>query len=75
VSGKETIWGSLVRPSHAMESRNGIERIEVDPHDHFQIGGRKRRDVYESVHRPLPNAFRASMFADCFRVMSTEISG
>jgi hypothetical protein len=24
---------------------------------------------------PLPNSFPASMFVDCFRVMSTEMSG
>jgi hypothetical protein len=40
-----------------IEPRNGIERIEVDPHDHLQIGRRKRRDIHERIHRPFAKFF------------------
>ena len=34
-----------------IEPRRRIESIEVGPHDHPHVRGRKRRDVVEHVHR------------------------
>ena len=36
-----------------VEPRAGIKRVEVRPHDDFEISGRVSRDVVEHVHRTL----------------------
>jgi len=33
--------------------REGVERIEIDTHDEFQVAWGIRRRIRESVHRPL----------------------
>src|ERR1700733_1091809 len=39
-------------PLREVQPRDGIEGVEVRPHDIAEVGGREYRDVCECVHRP-----------------------
>jgi hypothetical protein len=49
--------GNNLRFLGEIEPSDGIERIEVDPHDHLQVGRGKRRDVDECIHRAFAEFF------------------
>jgi hypothetical protein len=61
-----------------IEPRNGIERIEVDPNDHLQIGRRKRRDIDKHIHRAFAEFFsrldvRGLLARDVYRDERIEV--
>jgi hypothetical protein len=39
------------RPVSQIEPAARIERVEIGPHHHPHIGGRKRLDISEAIHR------------------------